>query len=77
MGEMADFYIEQHLARGWSPVGNGRRVYGPPLKCKHCGATNVYWQRTREGHRLHNTANLAPHDCLPAAEPDGFTDCST
>jgi hypothetical protein len=76
---MADFYIEQGLARGWSPFGGSRsRAYGPPLKCRHCGSTKVYWQRVHNrgtDYAMHDTATLDPHDC-PAFTPtaDGFED---
>lgn len=83
MGDMADFYIEQGLSRGWTPAGNGRRsrspgVYGPPLKCKHCGATDVYWQRIQGHYVLTDKTTLARHVCPPAVNTaEGFEECKT
>lgn len=55
--------------------GYGRPdAYGPPVACKHCGSTDVYWQQTRSGHRLHQTTDLQPHVCPTSAEGFGDSD---
>lgn len=70
------------IERGmWGRATARSPVYGPPLKCKTCGATNVYWQRVRKQHNragylLHDIATLKPHSCpIPPNTPDGFEDC--
>ena len=76
MGDIADWMIEQALDRGeWFPPRRSR-AYGPPLKCKHCGGANVYWQRVRGGWQLNNQANLERHLCQQPGQPtaEGFED---
>jgi hypothetical protein len=86
MGDMADYYVGLALANGegfapkWRerPGYYGPRYssYGPPLKCKHCGAKSVYWQRTREGWQLNNKDDLSRHLCRQPEQPnaEGFDD---
>lgn len=82
MGEIAD----DHYAAMWdeldtgeedewydSPYAGRSRVYGPPIKCNRCGAAGLYWQRTAQGHQLHNKADLTPHVCPPPSA-DEFED---
>jgi len=75
MGEMADYEIERIPFTGRSRYRQPT-VYGPPLKCKHCGATNVYWQRVRGTYVLTDIPTLARHVCpLPANTAEGFEEC--
>ena len=79
MGDMADYYIGLALSNGENPFGGYGRarrtptVYGPPLKCKHCGATTVYWQRVRGDYKIFDKATLDTHVCRNTAE--GFEEC--
>lgn len=73
MGEMADFYLAQEMdAYGRSPAPVRGSAYGPPLKCKGCGASDVYWQRVRGQWRIHNRNTLDPHVCPGKLNPDDF-----
>ena len=67
MGDMADYYWDLALvaAEGFAPV-----------KCKHCGSTDTYWQNKAGAWALHNKSDLQPHRCFPASTADGFDDCS-
>lgn len=51
MGEMADFFIEQQLDKGWSPVGP-RPGNQHNVTCSRCGATRLKWRATTRGWEL-------------------------
>lgn len=67
MGDIADYLIERMV-----DAGAWHRTYGPPLTCKHCGATGLYWQKVRGRYFIHERATLERHHCPPNAE--GFED---
>ncbi len=76
-GDIADWTNDcmQDAHPDWCPVGAPRRsAYGPPLTCKACGATGLYWQRVKGEHRIHDRATLLPHVCSAwaAGVPDTF-----
>lgn len=54
--------------------GLRRTAYGPITQCKFCGSKDVYWQKTKDGHALHNRSDLSKHDCTPQPTADGFED---
>lgn len=58
------------------PDPTRRGSYGPPLKCKHCGNRDVYWQRTKYGWQLYNQNTLDRHLCQQSEQPtaEGFDD---
>lgn len=68
MGDIADDYINRMINR--SP----RTAYGPITQCNFCGSTDVYWQKTKTGHVMHNRSDLSKHDCTPEPTADGFED---
>ena len=47
-------------------------VYGPPVTCKFCQASDLYWQIVRGEPVLSHRDDLRKHECNPTAE--GFTD---
>jgi len=65
MGEMADFYVDQMMDAypSWGVPGVRSKVYGPPLKCKHCGCTNVYWQNAHGRYVMNDQHTLNTHVC--------------
>lgn len=72
MGEMADYYIDRMINR--DPWYTRSRAYGPPISCKHCGSTNVFWQALHgDKFELRNTDDHQKHICPTSA--DGFGDC--
>lgn len=88
MGEIADEHYDRMIDEGYLPVGDyffGRRsqgsygrsrsAYGQPLKCKHCGSTEVYWQRVKGEHKLYDKSDLTPHNCnKQQMNTEGFDD---
>jgi hypothetical protein len=65
MGEMADFYLAQEMIAcpdEWY-ADEWRSCYGPPLKCRYCGATGLYWQIVPKGVRLYTRSTIGPHRC--------------
>lgn len=81
MGDMADWFVQQALDRGeWigRSKGGQRDAFGPPVTCKHCGATGLYWQKVHNRgteYTLASRETLAVHDC-PKFKPtaEGFDD---
>jgi hypothetical protein len=69
MGDIADDHINWMIEREIR-----RTAYGPITQCKFCGSTDVYWQKTKDGHVLHNRSDLSKHDCTPQPTADGFED---
>jgi hypothetical protein len=61
MAEMAEFYLEQEMNA--HPDEWFHRTYGPPLKCKHCGATGLYWQTVKGQYRIYEKSTIAQHVC--------------
>lgn len=77
--DMADEFVEEGLARGWFRLGNGRpSAYGPPLACRHCGSSKVFWQKVhnrKTEYAMHDIDSLAEHNCLAKlCTPEGFDD---
>jgi hypothetical protein len=62
MGDIADDLIDQMIERGC------RNAYGPPLQCRYCGATGLYWQKVRGRHLIYERETLEPHHCKPTAD---------
>lgn len=53
--------------------GNRGSVYGPPLECKYCGQTGLYWQIVKGAYRTHEICSLQPHICPPKEDNlEGF-----
>lgn len=86
MGDMADYYIEKGLDRGWSPVKQNhfrRDTFTPrtlkTLVCKHCGAKDLKWRADGgkwvmvENTRVH-PGNYKPEHICPTAKDllEGF-----
>lgn len=81
MGDIADWTNDcmQDANPECMPIGDPyrrRNAYGPPLMCKHCGTTSVFWQMTRTGYRLHNREDLQLHNCSSTKDmnTEGFDD---
>jgi len=75
MGEMADYFIEQQLSMGWSPVGPRRKGNQHDVTCSRCGAERLKWRIEGGTWRLfedkrgdHNEKLL--HQCGTATESD-------
>lgn len=73
MGEMADYFIDRMIHRDpWH--GRCSRAYGPPVSCKNCGSSAVFWQAMPGGKfELRDTETHQKHVCQTSA--DGFGDC--
>lgn len=66
MGDIADDIYNRYVDEG----GAFYKIQPPP-KCKHCGKTDLNWQKVKGGKwRLHE--GRAPHVCQPTA--NGFTE---
>jgi len=76
MGEMADWALEMNVYPvdeagfdGFDRVMYDEEEGGvyvpckPPLKCRYCKSTDVYWDNTVNGWRLFNVKNQQLHNC--------------
>lgn len=75
MGEMADYFIEQQLSMGWSPVGPRRKGNQHDVTCSRCGAKRLKWRATENGWRLFEDKRgdrnqKLEHQCGRATESD-------
>lgn len=75
MGEMADYFIEQQLSRGWSPVSPRYKGNQHDVTCSRCGAKNLKWRETENGWRLFEDKRgdrnqKLEHQCGTATESD-------
>jgi hypothetical protein len=61
MGEQADYIIDR-MMDGDYHSGYTSRKQAWVLKCKHCGATNVYWHQYPSGKWFLFTGT-EPHKC--------------
>ena len=64
-----------HCGGGAFPVNHrrGRSAYGPPLKCRNCGSTEVHWQAVKGRHEMYDKATLTRHECQ-VKDTEGFDD---
>lgn len=55
-------------------IQHSTSVYGPPLRCRHCGTAGLYWQAVNGKHRIFEHATLTLHVCATSAEGFGDVD---
>lgn len=63
MGDMADFSIDQLVLDTWGIRPRKQSVYGPPLTCRHCGSSDVYWQKVKGEYRIYSQDTVKLHRC--------------
>jgi hypothetical protein len=73
MGDIADDHVNQMIEHGMWGYPRRRSVYGPPLKCRYCGSTKVYWQAVKGQHEMYDKETLTRHECQ-VKDTEGFDD---
>lgn len=76
MGDIADSIHDDMLNRERDDEDYDYVPSGDLLRCKRCGATNLYWQEIvkgdgRAGFALFNESNHRKHECT-TPDTDGF-----